>query len=78
MSTLLTLALALSLPASANSSGKTGKSTTGCTTCHGTSADSNVTATLSASDTEVDRLPNRPGQKKASSRQVAPKVGPGR
>ena len=50
---LLTLALAISTPASANSTGKTGKSTTGCTTCHGTAADTTTTATLSASDTEV-------------------------
>lgn len=49
----LLLALVLGPTADANSSGKTGASTTGCTSCHGSSADSNVSGTFSASATEV-------------------------
>ena len=48
------LALSLSLPtAFANNTGKTGVSTSGCTTCHGASADSTTTTTILSSATSV-------------------------
>lgn len=50
---ICTAALALPTVASANSTGKTGLSTRGCTSCHGTSADTNVTAAFSAPVTEA-------------------------
>ena len=53
MLSLISLSLALVLPASANSTGKTGLSTSGCASCHGNSADANVTASFNASVTEV-------------------------
>ena len=46
MLSLISLSLALVLPASANSTGKTGLSTSGCASCHGNSADANVTASF--------------------------------
>ena len=45
--------LALPTAALANSSGKTGKSTSGCSSCHGSSADTDVTAAFSAPVTEA-------------------------
>jgi hypothetical protein len=53
MPTLLALALLAAPPAQANSTGRTGRSTTGCTSCHGSSADTTTTASFSASATEV-------------------------
>ncbi len=54
MLTLISLAIPLLLsPAQANSTGKTGKSTAGCTTCHGSATDSTTTSTLSASASTV-------------------------
>ena len=44
----------LLIPAAfAHSSGQTGSSTTGCTSCHATSTDPDVTSTLSLSATTV-------------------------
>ena len=53
---LAALAAGTLVPASAlaSSSGKTGSSTTGCTSCHGTTASSDTTVSFSTSSTDVD------------------------
>lgn len=53
MLTLLPLLALLSAPAHANSTGITGRSTSGCGSCHGSAAATSTTATLSATSTTL-------------------------
>ncbi len=52
--TLLPVLVLLAQPAAAYSTGRTGSSTSGCTTCHGSSSSSATTVTFDASSTTVE------------------------